>query len=57
MWEEIGMWILVLTVIFILGQVWFQLVEGILARIKFLMNRHKGSVWHTIEEPNDENKQ
>lgn len=51
MWREIGMWGLVLTVIFIFGQVWFHLVEGVLFRIKSLLNRNKEQpVWHTFEE-------
>ncbi len=51
MWREIGMWGLVLTVIFIFGQVWFHLVEGVLSRIKSLLNRNKEQpVWHTFEE-------
>jgi hypothetical protein len=45
------MWGLVLTVIFIFGQVWFHLVEGVLSRIKSLLNRNKEQpVWHTFEE-------
>ena len=51
MWREIGMWGLVLTVIFIFGQVWFHLMEGVLSRIKSLLNRNKEQpVWHTFEE-------
>lgn len=51
MWREIGMWVLVLTVIFIFGQVWFHLVEGVLSRVKSLLNRNKEPpVWHTFEE-------
>lgn len=38
MWQEIGMWLLILTVIFIFGQVWFHLVEGLLSKIKSLLN-------------------
>lgn len=58
MWREIGMWVLFLVVIFIFAQVWFHLVEGILARIKSLLNRHKEPpVWHTFEETDDGKKQ
>ena len=58
MWREIGMWVLFLVVIFIFAQVWFHLVEGILARIKPLLNRHKEPpVWHTFEETDDGKKQ
>lgn len=58
MWREIGMWFLALTVLFLFGRVWFYLVEGVLARIKSLLNRHKESpVWHTFEETDKEKKQ
>ena len=58
MWREIGMWVLFLVVIVIVAQVWFHLVEGILARIKSLLNRHKEPpVWHTFEETDDGKKQ
>ena len=58
MWREIGMWVLFLVVIFIFAQVWFHLVEGILTRIKSLLNRHKEPpVWHTFEETDDGKKQ
>lgn len=51
MWREIGMWVLVLTVIFIFGQVWFHLVEGLLTKVKSLLNRNKKPTgWHTFEE-------
>lgn len=51
MWREIGIWLLVLTVILIFGQMWFQLVEGLLSRIKSLLSRHKKPpAWHTFEE-------
>ena len=52
------MWLLILTVIFIFGQVWFHLVEGLLSKIKSLLNRHKEPpVWHTFEETDDGKKQ
>lgn len=55
MWREIGMWVLVLTVILIFGQIWFHLVEGLLSRIKSLLNRYKKPpVWHTFEETGGE---
>ena len=58
MWREIGMWFLALTVLFLFGRVWFYLVEGVLARIKSLLNRHKESpVWHTFEETDKDKKQ
>ena len=58
MWREIGMCFLALAVIFMVGRVWFHLVEGILARIKSLLNRHKEPpVWHTFAETDEETKQ
>ena len=52
------MWFLALAVIFMVGRVWFHLVEGILARIKSLLNRHKEPpVWHTFAETDEETKQ
>ncbi len=51
MWREIGMWLLILTVIFVFGQVCFHLVEGLLSKIKSLLSRSKEPpVWHTFEE-------
>lgn len=56
-WQEIGMWCLALTVLFIFGRVWFHLVEGLLARIKSLLTRRKKPpVWHTFEETDDQEK-
>ena len=47
MWQEIGMWLLILTVIF--------MVEGLLSKIKSLLNRNKEPpVWHTFEEADSE---
>lgn len=58
MWREIGVWVLILTVIFIFGQVWFHLVEGLLSKIKSLLNRNKEPQgWHTFEETGDDKKQ
>ena len=58
MWREIGMWVLILVVIFIFGRVWFHLVEGLLAKIRSLLNRNKESpVWHTFEETDNDKRQ
>ena len=49
------MWFLALAAIFAFGRVWFHLVEGILARIRSLLNRHmEPPVWHTFAETDDE---
>lgn len=51
-----GMWVLVLTVIFIFGQVWFHLVEGLLSKIKSLLGRNKKAPnWHTFDKTDEEN--
>lgn len=56
MWRETGMWVLVLTVIFIFGQVWFHLVEGLLSKIKSLLGRNKKAPnWHTFDKTDEEN--
>lgn len=58
MWQEIGMWLLLLIAIVLFGQVWFHLVEGILSKIRSLLDRDKGPPnWHTFEETGDEEKQ
>ena len=55
MWRETGMWLLFLIVMFIFGRMWFHLVEGVLARIKSLLDRHRDPpVWHTFEEDDSE---
>ena len=52
------MWFLALAVIFVLGRAWFHLVEGILAGIRSLLNRHREPpVWHTFAETDEEEKQ
>ncbi len=56
--REIGMWLFILIVFFILGQVWFHLVEGVLSKMKSLLNRNKEPLnWHTFEETEDDKKQ
>ena len=58
MWREIGMWVLILVVIFIFGRVWFHLVEGLLAKIRSLLKRNKEPpVWHTFEDTDDDKRQ
>ena len=49
------MWFLALAVIFVLGRAWFHLVEGILAGIRSLLNRHREPpVWRTFAETDEE---
>ena len=53
---EIGAVLLVLVVIFIVGNLWFHLVESLLGCIKrILMGHQEPPAWHTLptEEKND----
>lgn len=57
MLKEIGIWFLVLSVLFIFGQLWFHLVEGLLSKIKSLLHRNKPPQrWH-FRKVTDDNKQ
>lgn len=46
--KEIGSIILLLCVIFVVGQLWFHFVEGILAKAKGLLPQ-KEIPWHPLE--------
>ena len=47
--EKIGAFLLVLVVVFILGNLWFHFIEGILKWVKKLFIRHKQTpTWHTL---------
>lgn len=55
----IAAFLLVLVVIFIVGNLWFHFVESLLDRIRGLLNRRKDPpVWHPLpqepEEPHDD---
>lgn len=46
---EIGAYLLLLVVVFILGNLWFHFIEAILQRIKKLFTRHqKPPAWHPL---------
>ena len=54
---EIGAFLLVLVIVFVLGQIWFHLVESVLERIRRRFFRSKEPpVWHPLSEDNDEKK-
>ena len=54
---EIGAFLLVLVIVFVLGQVWFHLVESVLEGIRRRFFRSKESpAWHPLPEDNDEKK-
>lgn len=47
---ELGAILLVLTVLVVLGNLWFYLVEGLLDRVKRLFIRHREPpAWHPLE--------
>ena len=55
--EKIGAFLLVLVVVFILGNLWFHFIEGILKWVKKLFIRHKQTpTWHTLLPDEDETK-
>ena len=48
---EIGAILLVLIVVFILGQIWFHFIESILDKIKSLFKSNKKTPeWHTLPD-------
>ena len=52
------MWLSARAVIFVPGRVWFHLVEGILAGIRSLLNRHREPpVWRAFAETDEGKKQ
>ena len=53
----IGTFLLVLVIVFVLGQVWFHLVETVLEGIRRRFFRSKEPpAWHPLPEDNDEKK-
>lgn len=54
---SIGAFFLVLIGVFIVGNVWFHLVESLLGRIKSLFSRHREPpAWHPLP-PESEGKE
>lgn len=54
---EIGAFLLFLAVVFILGNLWFHLIEAILRRIKKLLTRHKKPpAWHPLPADKEDRK-
>ena len=50
---EIGAFLLALVIIFLVGNLWFRLVEALLDRIRSRLTRHKEPpAWHPL--PQDE---
>lgn len=51
----VGAFLLVLIVVFVLGNLWFHFVESLLERIKHLLTSHRDPpAWHPL--PPDEEK-
>lgn len=50
--KAIGAVLLALVVIFIIGQIWFYLVDGILEKIKGIFK--KKEPWHPLPEKDEE---
>ena len=54
--KELGALLLLLVVVFALGNLWFHMVEGVLSRIKGLFLRRKEPpAWHPL--PTEEENQ
>ena len=54
---EIGAFLLVLVVILIFGNLWFQFVEAILSQVKKLFTRRKEPpAWHTLPPDEEDRK-
>ena len=53
--RELGAWLLLLLVVFVLGNLWFHVVEGVLGRLKRLLVRGKEPpAWHPLPPEEDE---
>lgn len=46
--HKIGAVLLALSIIFIIGHIWFYIVEGALGRLKRLFCRQETGTWHTL---------
>lgn len=48
-WEHIGAVLVFLIIVFIVGRLWFHIVEGVLGGLKRLIFRKKKpTAWHTL---------
>ena len=48
-WGEVGAVLIVLVIVFAVGNLWFHLIEGILGGLKRLFHRRREpTVWHTL---------
>lgn len=54
-WGHIGAVLLVLVIVFIVGRLWFHIVEGALGGLKRLLFREKEPpAWHTLPPDMDD---
>ena len=51
---QIGAFLLVLVVLFLVGRLWFALVEGVLEAIRRRLFRGKGEPWHPLPPEEDD---
>ena len=53
---EIGAFLVVLAAVFLLGNIWFHMVESVLRRVKGLFRRRKDPpAWHPLPPEQEEN--
>lgn len=57
-WGEIGVVLVVLVVLFIVGEIWFHFVEGVQSGIKRLWGKKEPTAWHMLppEQEREETK-
>ena len=54
-WGQIGAVLIALVVVFIVGHLWFHIVEGVLGGLKRLFSRKKEPpAWHTLPPDQDD---
>ena len=54
-WGQIGAVLIALVIVFIVGHLWFHIVEGVLGGLKRLFSRKKEPpAWHTLPPDQDD---
>ena len=54
-WGQIGAVLIVLVVVFVVGRLWFHIVEGAMGGLKRLFSRKKAPpAWHTLPPDTDD---
>lgn len=55
---QMGAVLTVVVVVFVVGHLWFHIVEGVLGGVKRLFSRKKGPpAWHTFPPDDDADKE